>query len=118
MAWTLRETGARPGADPPSSMARVCALGRRRPMPHVGGHLRTAFAVWIENRFPPEVDLDHFGDHIFNDGKPRSIRWLMGQLWHCSDIMPWDVCEQLDMPRGSTYASAVQLLAKDRAPVG
>ena len=88
-------------------------------MPHAPGHLRDAFAEWAEDGWnASEVDLDWSGNHIFHDGKPRSIRWLMGQLWHCSDIMPWGLCEQLDMPRGSTYASAVQLLAKDRAPVG
>jgi hypothetical protein len=37
---------------------------------------------------------------------------LFGALWHCSDIMPALLCDELDMPRGSTYASAVQLLAE------
>jgi hypothetical protein len=81
-------------------------------MPHVGGHLRDAFSIWVERGFPPEVDLDSFGDHIFNDRNSRSARWLIGQLWHCSDIMPGTLCDELAMPCGSTYAQAVQLLAR------
>ncbi len=51
----------------------------------------------------------------FYDGQPRSIDWLFGQLWHCSDIIPGDVCEYyLDIERGSTYAQAVQRLAAER----
>lgn len=89
-------------------------------MPHAPGHLREAFAIWVdEGCSAPLVDVDADGNHIFYDEKPRSIRWLMGQLWHCSDIMPRDLCDELDMERGSTYAMAVHRLSKDGlVPVG
>jgi hypothetical protein len=46
-------------------------------------------------------------EHFFYDGSPRSARWLLGQLWRCSDVSG-ALCDELDLPRGSTYAAAVQ----------
>jgi hypothetical protein len=74
---------------------------------HVGGHVRGAFAHWVEAGMPDEIP-GRGPEHFFYDGKPRSARWLLGQLWHCSDIMPWNLCDDLDMQRGSSYAAAVQ----------
>ncbi len=78
-------------------------------MSHVGSHLRDAFTEWVENG---ATDDEVPGD-VFYDGHSRSLRWLFGQLWHCSDIMPWDLCAELEMPAGSTYASAVQALSAE-----
>lgn len=77
-------------------------------MPHAPSHLRDAFAEWVETGQEGEVSAEWF-----YDGQSRPIRWLFGQLWHCSDIMPWTLCGDLDMPAGGTYASAVQLLAAE-----
>ncbi len=56
---------------------------------------------------------EEVGADIFYDGKPRSVRWLLGQLWHCSDIMASDLCDDLGMPSGSTYARAAQELMSE-----
>lgn len=76
-------------------------------MPHAPGHLRDVFVEWVEAGMPDGL----VGEDVFYEG-PRPTRWLLGQLWHCSDIMPGYVCEELDMPRGSTYAMAVRTLVR------
>jgi hypothetical protein len=81
-------------------------------MPHVGGHLRAAFVWWVETGEPDEIPVET-EDYCFYDGKPRSACWLVGHLWHCSDLMPGDLRATLDMPQGRTYAAAVQELAKN-----
>ena len=40
----------------------------------------------------------------------QRARWLTGQLWNCTDIMPSLACEQLELPLGSTYARAARHL--------
>lgn len=35
-------------------------------------------------------------------------RWLAGQVWHCTDIMPSELCEELDIQQGSTYAQGAR----------
>ncbi len=40
-------------------------------------------------------------------------RWLTGQLWNCTDIMPSSLCADLDLSPGSTYAMGVRKLRAD-----
>jgi hypothetical protein len=35
-------------------------------------------------------------------------RATAGCLWNCADIMPRDLCADLDLPPGSTYASGAR----------
>ena len=77
---------------------------------HSPGHIREAFVDWADEGTPAEVPAEG-PEHFFYDGKPRSARWLIGQLWHCTDVMPSDLCAKLDMPIGSTYAGAAQQIA-------
>lgn len=62
-------------------------------------------------------------DEDFIEGYPLALpadgpgylnprRWVLGRLWHCTDIMPGDLCDDLDLPRGSSYACGAQLVAK------
>jgi hypothetical protein len=37
---------------------------------------------------------------------------VIASLWNCTDIMPSHVCEDLELPPGSTYARGVQVLKK------
>lgn len=37
-------------------------------------------------------------------------RWLLGQLWNCSDIMPGSLCDDLELRHGRTYAVAAREL--------
>ena len=76
-------------------------------MPHAAGHLRDAFTEWVETG----ATADEIPGDLFYDGQSRSLRWLLGQLWRCSDIMPSHLCDDLGLPPGSTYAAAVQGLA-------
>ncbi len=69
---------------------------------HVGGHLRTAFEDWVLDGMEGKPEIDE---------EPVEIKWLLGQLWDCSDIMPGMLCDNLEMHHGSTYAAAAQRLA-------
>jgi hypothetical protein len=40
-------------------------------------------------------------------------RWLMGQLWNCNDLVPWDICSRLDFPPGTSFAQMVRMLKSD-----
>lgn len=55
---------------------------------HAPSHLRNAFLVSIEAGTP---DLT-----------------LAGRLWSCTDVLPRDACDDLDIPPGSTYAQAAR----------
>jgi hypothetical protein len=43
-------------------------------------------------------------------GQGKTVGWLMGQLWFCTDILPAEYCKIADMPAGSTYAQVVRTL--------
>lgn len=43
----------------------------------------------------------------------RRARWLLGQLHNCTDIMDSVCCGQLELSRGSTFASAVRKLRRE-----
>jgi hypothetical protein len=45
---------------------------------------------------------------------PDRARWLIGQLWNCTDTVPHNNCVSLDIPRVSTYAQLVRRLARFR----
>jgi hypothetical protein len=42
----------------------------------------------------------------------EQLRWLSGQLWNCTDILPGDVCTELDLRQVSTYAQAARLVRR------
>ncbi|MEK7996030.1 MAG: hypothetical protein AAB403_19695 [Planctomycetota bacterium] len=92
---------------------------------HAPGHLRDAFgACWdvlsAEHWYDALAEEDAL---LFYEPKMQRkweamalterARWLIGQLWNCSDIMPSDLCSTLEMPEGSTYAQAVRKLRAD-----
>jgi hypothetical protein len=68
---------------------------------HVGGHLREAFCDWVEQGMKGKPKIDY---------EPVEVKWLLVRFWHCSDIMPWMLCNDLEMRHGSTYARAAQRL--------
>ncbi|UCC38765.1 MAG: hypothetical protein JSV96_13205 [Candidatus Aminicenantes bacterium] len=63
---------------------------------HAPGYLRDAFHEYLET------------EQVVIDEVERPIKWLIGQLWNCTDIMPSEYCSLLDIPSGSTYAQAVR----------
>ena len=91
---------------------------------HAPGHLRDAFIECIESPDPglwysaladtgvlsfysPEMQKKWTAMTVEQRG-----RWLVGQLWNCSDVMPGSLCDDLDLDRGSTYAVAARNLRR------
>jgi hypothetical protein len=48
-----------------------------------------------------------------NMSKRERGLWLTGMLWNDTNIMPGILCNELDLPLGSTYARAVRRLRDD-----
>ena len=86
------------------------------------GHLREALLACLD-----DSAAEHWYDKLTDDETlifhyvPMQIRWekmtlrerarwLCGQLWNCTDILPGMACADLDLPEGSTYARAVRKL--------
>ena len=65
-------------------------------------HLGEAFLEWI----------DRGGDTVEVGGDKKPLRWLLGQLWDCTDALPADDCTELELLPGSTYAVAVRKVAR------
>lgn len=69
---------------------------------HKPGHLREELQEWLDSDMPAsEFKVDH-------NGQDRNLDWLLGQLWNCTDVLPAGYCDQLGLPKGSTYAQAVR----------
>jgi hypothetical protein len=97
---------------------------------HAPGHLREAFAYpwdYACDGAYPWVDggwWQGYGEpswlEIFDSGQllerltrmpaAERAKWITGQLWNCSDVMPGLLCDDLELVRGSTYGRAAQLL--------
>lgn len=77
---------------------------------HAPGHLREAFLDWLEEHWQDERWLQ--GDTVEVSEKVRPIRWLIGQLWNCTDALPGDECELLGLDY-ATYAVAVRKVAQE-----
>lgn len=59
-----------------------------------------------------------YNEIVMDVGDPP-VEWpltqLLGKLWRCTEPMPDDTCDRLDLQRGSTYAKAAQgILAAGR----
>jgi hypothetical protein len=68
---------------------------------HAPDHLREALETLIET-----------GDGTAEvGGSQRPARWVVGQLWNCTDILPRVYCDEADLPPGSTYAQAARRIA-------
>ena len=67
---------------------------------HAPGYLREAFEEWVGDGAD--------GETCEYDGQTVSVSWICGMLWNCTDIMPSEMCGELDMLPGSTYAMGVR----------
>jgi hypothetical protein len=79
---------------------------------HKPGHLRDAFVDLVEEG---ETDMFFFNQldkqaGFENMDADDQLWWLSGQLWNCTDCLPSNVCDDLDMPTGSSYAQAARLI--------
>ncbi len=69
---------------------------------HMPGDCRESFLEYLDSDTPAK---DFTVDH---NGQQKNLDWLLGQLWRCTDVLPAGYCDQLDIPKGSTYAQAVR----------
>jgi hypothetical protein len=91
---------------------------------HAPGHLRDAFSecfesphseLWYSALANDDVlsfyshELQEIWNHMSVEERGR---WLVGQLWNCSDVMPGSLCDDLDLRQGSTYAVAARKLRR------
>lgn len=67
------------------------------------GHIHDAFIEAIESHC---WRVEIYGRHY-------SIIWLTSLLWDCMDTMPPYACDELHIPRGSTYAQASRHLRNE-----
>lgn len=76
---------------------------------HYGSHERSLFeeAVCVYFDTPANSDIPTVIDE---DGEKFPINVVMGRLWNCTDIMPSELCEAIDISRGSTYAQGARCL--------
>ena len=95
---------------------------------HVKGQIRELFmhcvgawdgeAEWwasLEDVHPSDLAGRKVRQNWTAMNKEDRARWLLGQLWNCTDICPRDVAASLDIPAG-TYASVVRRLAVTDPP--
>jgi hypothetical protein len=95
---------------------------------HAGGHLRGALLEALEYRWEGDgdwwnhIEIDFYSEcdnRWFAGCSPkRRAQWLLGQLWHCTDIVPGLVRQELEDEGHNvgTYARLVRLLAEDLKP--
>ncbi len=69
---------------------------------HAPRAIRAVFLEWLDIWFDedetPEEDLEMFRGE------------MLPALSACTDILPCEYCDRLDLPHGSTYADAVEVL--------
>ncbi len=87
---------------------------------HYPGHLRDAFhAAFFNYLLDGDAELDEglfwtpsmqcrWMDMSLED----RLMWIAGKLWQCTDVLPGETCEALDMEAGSTYAQACRLIRR------
>ncbi len=78
---------------------------------HKPGHIRNAFIELVEEGETTLVFFDRDKNPRFEAmGRDEQLRWLSGQLWNCTDVLPSSACGELGIPQGSTYAQAARYI--------
>jgi hypothetical protein len=98
--WAL---GAVPSAQPIQHLERDTLFKEDMTMTgsisnHAPSHLREQFQEWLDSYEPNrlhEIDI-------------RPVAPLLDALADCTDVLPADYCDQLEIRKGSTYARAVE----------
>ena len=73
---------------------------------HKPNYLRAAFEEWVN----AGMEVDTIWLPTRRGEVPESASWMIGQLWACTDVMPAELCRELGMSEGLTYAQAVRTL--------
>ena len=56
-----------------------------------------------------------FEEAVDAGGTAEDARAASGKVWNCTDIMPRDLCNSLDVPQGSTYAKGARIVRSTSA---
>jgi hypothetical protein len=91
---------------------------------HAGSHLREALLEALEAQDEwwknIEIDFDYERHNRWWSrlSSQRRARWLLGQLWNCTDIVPGMIRRDMrewfpDDPEPFTYGRLVRLLARN-----
>jgi hypothetical protein len=89
---------------------------------HAGGHLREALVEALEygNDWWQHAEISFQNDREqewWSRQSTRSrARWLLGQLWHCTDIVPGTLRSEFEGQNVVTYARLARLLIKELQP--
>ncbi len=69
---------------------------------HAPGHLRDPLCEYLDNVGP----IVNAGDEVVvgDFEERRTVRWLIGQLWNCTDTLQNFYTADLELPDGSSYA--------------
>jgi len=65
---------------------------------HAPSHLREEFQEWLDSYEPNRLKELDIGP----------VASLLDALANCGDVLPAGYCDQLEIPKGSTYAEAVE----------
>ena len=76
---------------------------------HAPGDLREAFLTWAEEWWHSEPG--HEPQTVEVAGVEKPIRWLLGQLWNCTDCVPGSTVRLLEWEGRCTYAAVVRHLS-------
>ena len=62
--------------------------------------LKAAFDLLVQDDYPPDW---------FRKDDQCTKSWLSDQLSGCEDAMPPDICRELELPPGATYAEGIRV---------
>ena len=90
---------------------------------HAPGHLRDALLDAIDAQFAgggewwDELEMFFYNERRqqrWDGAAPKErARWVLGQLWNSTDIVPGSICDAAGVPMGSSFASLVRQLVLD-----
>jgi len=80
---------------------------------HCQGHVREAFCEWLEAVDSRQAGLGDSEFVAWNDER-FSIPRLLGQLQHCTDVLPGEFYRGLELTGRQTYAAAVRHIRQVR----
>ena len=76
-------------------------------------HLRDAFCRYLDVPIYYPINLKLDTVKVGKERKVYPMKWLVGQLWNCTQILPPKYCNILHLGLGTTYAKAVRRLSAD-----
>jgi hypothetical protein len=98
----MTETASKEAAVETETTVAKRSTGRRFSASR-GGHAPGQLRDWLLN-YVETGELDEMTD------KGLTLRWLIGRLWNCTDILPGWAHHELGLSGRSTYACAVRFL--------